>query len=192
MTPTTAIQRAEQWRKENACGEAAKVAIALLNELQALQAKQEKELIALHAKLAGETLRADQGWQRYEAANEARNRAEEECARAWGIVTMNRAIPEGHVVVPGWLPIESAPKGSGLGKLTTDPDYVKPPSILLLFEEGKIAVGYWDWYYAEGGRGYEGGLAWISPEAGERLDLHYDAPIGWMPLPAAPANKEGT
>lgn len=100
MSPTTAIQRAEQWRKENACGEAAKVAIALLNELQALQAKQEQELIALHAKLAGETLRADQGWQRYEAANEARNRAEEECARAWGIVTMNRAIPEGHVVVP--------------------------------------------------------------------------------------------
>ena len=38
MSPTTAIQRAEQWRKENACGEAAKVAIALLNELQALQA----------------------------------------------------------------------------------------------------------------------------------------------------------
>ncbi|MBW9334537.1 hypothetical protein FEE59_13545 [Herbaspirillum sp. RU 5E] len=34
MTPTTAIQRAEQWRKEGACGEAAKVAIALLNELE--------------------------------------------------------------------------------------------------------------------------------------------------------------
>ncbi len=38
MTPTTAIQRAEQWRKENACGEAAKVAIALLNELERVQA----------------------------------------------------------------------------------------------------------------------------------------------------------
>lgn len=37
MTPTTAIQRAEQWRKENACGEAAKVAIALLNEIERLQ-----------------------------------------------------------------------------------------------------------------------------------------------------------
>jgi len=104
---------------------------------------------------------------------------------------LSRAIPEGHVVVPGWLPIESAPKGSGIGKLTTDPDYVAPPAILLLFDEGKIAIGYWDWYYAEGGRGYEGGLAWIAQEAGERLDLHYDAPIGWMPLPAAPANKEG-
>lgn len=39
MTPTTAIQRAEQWRKENACGEAAKVAIALLNELERVQAQ---------------------------------------------------------------------------------------------------------------------------------------------------------
>lgn len=38
MSPTTAIQRAEQWRKENACGEAAKVAIALLNELERVQA----------------------------------------------------------------------------------------------------------------------------------------------------------
>ena len=37
MTPTTAIQRAEQWRKEGACGEAAKVAIALLNEIERLQ-----------------------------------------------------------------------------------------------------------------------------------------------------------
>ncbi|MRT30776.1 hypothetical protein [Herbaspirillum sp. CAH-3] len=34
MTPTTAIQRAEHWRKEGACGEAAKVDIALLNELE--------------------------------------------------------------------------------------------------------------------------------------------------------------
>ena len=38
MSPTTAIQRAEQWRKENACGEAAKVAIALLNELELVKA----------------------------------------------------------------------------------------------------------------------------------------------------------
>ncbi|WP_287019415.1 hypothetical protein [Herbaspirillum sp.] len=38
MTPTTAIQRAEQWRKENACGEAEKLAIALLNELERVQA----------------------------------------------------------------------------------------------------------------------------------------------------------
>ncbi|MFJ3047026.1 hypothetical protein ACIPEN_14440 [Herbaspirillum chlorophenolicum] len=35
----TAIQRAEQWRKEGACGEAAKVAIALLNELESLRAE---------------------------------------------------------------------------------------------------------------------------------------------------------
>lgn len=44
---------------------------------RALIAKHEQEIIALHAKLAGETLRADQGWQRYEAANAARVRAED-------------------------------------------------------------------------------------------------------------------
>ena len=77
--------------------------------------------------------------------------------------------------------MESAPKGGG-AKMTTDPNWVEPPKILLLFENDKISVGYWDWYYAEGGRGYEGGEAWIEPCSGERLDLHYDPPIGWLPL----------
>lgn len=38
MTVDEAIAKAEQWRKENACGDAAKVAIALLNELERVQA----------------------------------------------------------------------------------------------------------------------------------------------------------
>lgn len=33
----------------------------------------EEEILRLHRELAGERLRADQGWQRYEAANKDRN-----------------------------------------------------------------------------------------------------------------------
>jgi hypothetical protein len=84
-----------------------------------------------------------------------------------------------------WIPVSEAPKGGG-AELVTDPEYIKPPKILLLFEGGVVSVGYWDAYYAEGGRGYEGGEAWIEPVSGERLDLNYDAPIGWMPLPSPP------
>jgi len=79
-------------------------------------------------------------------------------------------------------PIDTAPKGGG-AELVSDPAYIEPPKILLLFADDVISVGYWDAYYAEGGRGYEGGLAWIEPVSGERLDLNFDAPIGWMPLP---------
>jgi hypothetical protein len=92
-----------------------------------------------------------------------------------------------------WQPIETAPKGGG-ARLTTDPKWVEPPRILLLFAGGKVSVGYWDWYYAEGGSGYdgEGGLAWIEPCSGERLDLHFDAPTHWMPLPKPPINNTPT
>lgn len=55
MTPTTAIQRAEQWRKEGACGEAAKVAIALLNELERVRpAAVTRYAIRLRSKRAGD------------------------------------------------------------------------------------------------------------------------------------------
>ena len=72
-----------------------------------------------------------------------------------------------------WQTIETAPKNKGTSVV----------KILLLFAEGQVSVGYWDAYYAEGGRGYKGGLAWIEPCSGERLDLHYDKPTHWMPLP---------
>ena len=81
-----------------------------------------------------------------------------------------------------FLHMHIAPKGGG-AMLVTDSDWVDPPKILLLFEGGKMSVGYWDWSYAEGGRNYTGGEAWIEPCSGERLDLHYDQPIGWLPLP---------
>lgn len=120
MNSTTAIQRAEQWRKENACGEAAKVAIALLNELQALQA--------------------------------------------------SRAIPEGHVVVPGWLPIESAPKNR---------------SVMLYTKYGLTYCGR----YRQGqlGEPSQHLVEWRCDSSGR-----YANPTHWMPLPVAPANKEGT
>lgn len=73
-----------------------------------------------------------------------------------------------------WLPIETATKDS--------------TNILLLFADKEISVGYWDVFYAEGGRGYEGGLAWIEPVSGERLDMMYDPPIAWMPLPKSLAD----
>ena len=85
----------------------------------------------------------------------------------------------------GWLPIETAPKGGG-APLRTDPAWVEPPKILLLFAGGAQAVCYWDWYYAEGGAGCTDGVAWIEPVSGERINLHYDNPIRWRPLLAAP------
>lgn len=94
MTVDEAIAKAEQWRKEGARGPAGLVAIAMLDELEnarATMAKHEQEISALNAKLAGETLRADQGWQRYEAANKARINAD---------ALLSKAIPEGYVVVP--------------------------------------------------------------------------------------------
>lgn len=96
---------------------------------------------------------------------------------------------------PAWLSMDSAPKGSGLEiESVNDAAYVSPPAILLLFSLGQQVVAHWDWYYAPGGSGYEGGLAWIEPTSGERLDMYHDAPVGWMPLPSAPvsgAKQEG-
>lgn len=86
-----------------------------------------------------------------------------------------------------WKPIETAPKGGG-AELVTDPNWVQPPLILLYFPKGtqKVAACYWDWYYAEGGRGYTGCSAWIEPVSGEQIALHYDDPTHWMSIPAAP------
>ncbi|MFJ3047027.1 hypothetical protein ACIPEN_14445 [Herbaspirillum chlorophenolicum] len=58
---------------------------------RALLAKADEEIKVLHTKLAGETLRADQGWTRYEAANTARLNSD---------AALAKAVPEGFVVVP--------------------------------------------------------------------------------------------
>lgn len=82
-----------------------------------------------------------------------------------------------------WQPIETAPKGGG-AELVTDPAWVEPPKVLLLFENGEQVVGCWDWYYAEGGNGYVKGVsAWVVPPSCEQAALYYDEPTHWMPLP---------
>lgn len=95
-----------------------------------------------------------------------------------------------------WQKIETAPRGSGKDgpQDVRHPDYVRPPKVLLWFPGGDVSVAYWDWYYAEGGIGYEadGHLAWIEPVSGEQVTRHYAKPTHWMPLPDPPAGDGPT
>lgn len=72
-----------------------------------------------------------------------------------------------------WQPIETAPKNDG----------INVREILLLFDNGKVSVAYWDAAYAQGGRYCTHGVAWIEPVSGEQLRDYYDDPVGWMPIP---------
>lgn len=83
-----------------------------------------------------------------------------------------------------WLDIATAPLGGG-AELVSDQKWVEPPMILLRFEDN-VAIGRWDWYYAEGGAGCVDGIAWVEPCSGERLTLHYGEPSYWMPIPDGP------
>ena len=68
-----------------------------------------------------------------------------------------------------WQPMDSAPHDI--------------TQVLLKYPDGIFSVGYWDDYYAEGGRGFDGHpTAWISSVGGEELHLYYDDPIGWIDL----------
>lgn len=87
---------------------------------------------------------------------------------------------------PAWLPIETAPRGSGEEGpgSTAHPDYVRPPHLLLLTVEGPT-VGYYDWYYHPGyGRGADPGESVWRGDNGSIF-----GPTHWMPLPAAPEAK---
>jgi len=75
-----------------------------------------------------------------------------------------------------WQPIETAPKDGG----------IDAQRVLLLFANGDVSVAYWDLYYAEGGRGYQGCDAWIEPVSGELLANQYNEPTHWQPLPPPP------
>jgi len=89
-----------------------------------------------------------------------------------------------------WQPIETAPKGSWLTgpNDTRHPDYVKPPRLLLLLDDGEVCVGYADAYYtAERGSGYDGGSFWVEKFSGERV-----TPTHWMPLPEPPGPQRET
>ena len=87
-------------------------------------------------------------------------------------------VPERGVEARG---MDSAPKGGG-AEMRTDPEWVDPPKIVLFFDDGQIAIGYWDWYYADGGRGYDGEPAWICQTSGARLHDFYGEPRGWLPI----------
>lgn len=84
-----------------------------------------------------------------------------------------------------WMPIETAPRGSGENGPSDvrDPAYVEPPHLLLNTAEGVI-VGYYDWYYHPGyGRGARfGESAWRDCNGGQAYE-----PTHWMPLPEPPA-----
>ena len=86
-----------------------------------------------------------------------------------------------------WQPISTAPKGGG-AELITDSAYVDPPRVLLGFASGAVSVGYWEPYYAEGGMGFTGRLAWVEPISGEPVSQHYGPPTHWMPLPPPPVS----
>lgn len=88
-----------------------------------------------------------------------------------------------------WQKIETAPKGGG-AELTSDPNWVKPPEILLLCADGHMVVGRWEWYYAEGGAGWMGDVsAWSDSINGEQIARHYGEPTHWMPLPKPPKER---
>jgi hypothetical protein len=89
-----------------------------------------------------------------------------------------------------WKPMSDAPRGGG-AEMVTDPNWLEPPLVYLLFGEGQQCVAKWDWYYAHGGIGYSGLSAWVEPCSGELAALHYNEPVAWMPLiPLAPKEPE--
>lgn len=62
--------------------------------------------------------------------------------------------------------------------------------LLLWFVDNEFSVGYWDAYYAEGGRGCTHGVAWVEPVSGELLRDHYGEPRGWQrPDPPVKENR---
>ena len=97
------------------------------------------------------------------------------------------------VPIEGWQPIETAPKGNGdQFESVTDPGYIAPPEILMLFEDGNQCVVRWDWYYAPGGYGHahaQDGRAWVAVTGGELAHLHFGSPTHWRPLPTPPATQ---
>lgn len=90
----------------------------------------------------------------------------------------------------GWRPIETAPHGGG-AEFVTDPAWVEPPEVLLLFEGNKRCVGRWDAYYGPGGAGESEtrGCGWLETLTLEPVTLHIGEPTHWLPLPNPPGEK---
>jgi Lar family restriction alleviation protein len=98
-----------------------------------------------------------------------------ECAEDTYRAMLSASPPE---PVSGWRDIATAPRDS------TGP---RTPILIQFGAEG-MAVGFWDDYYADGGRGCTDGFPWIEPFTGDPLNLHFsDPPTHWMPLPNPPS-----
>jgi hypothetical protein len=98
---------------------------------------------------------------------------------------------EAALAVPAqWMPIETAPKGSGADgpALTTDREYIGPPRLLLATAEG-IMVGYYDWYYHPW---YGVGAGPDEPPWRDHDGNRTYGVTHWMPLPAPPGTAAPT
>ena len=115
-------------------------------------------------------------------------------------VEKSRAIPEGHVVVPGWMPIESAPQNRAClihYRNICNRDRV----IKAKYVSARTIEANEDWPDEACDMDDETETAYIPAGWYEMIDNHDDCSLigvsssvkitGWMPLPAAPANKEG-
>ncbi len=112
-----------------------------------------------------------------------------ECVRLARAALATRAAPP--LPESPWKGMESAPTGKiGKNGMRSDPDYIEPPTLLLLLEGGEYDIGFYDVYYLHGfGDGANGGSCWVGKEGQLSVD-----PIGWMylpPLPAAPESQKG-
>lgn len=86
-----------------------------------------------------------------------------------------------------WRGMDSAPKSGGAER-RDDPKWVDSGHMLMAFTDGEVDVVYHDPYWV-----HQGFSGWVCASAGERIELHYNAPVAWMPLPIAPvksANEE--
>ncbi len=85
-----------------------------------------------------------------------------------------------------WQPMNTAPTGRlGSNGMRTDPDYIEPPTLLLLLEGGEYDIGSYDPFYLEGyGDGANGDSCWVGKEGQLPVD-----PIGWMTIPPKPIKE---
>lgn len=89
----------------------------------------------------------------------------------------------------GWRPIEEAPIGGG-AETVVAPNWVEPPELLLLLPCGTMRIGNYEWYFSEGGYGYNGLSAWTDASTGDQLEAMYGAPpTHFIPLPQPPVKK---
>ena len=134
------------------------------------------------------SMREKHGWVARDFQGDSFGYFDGHTATAWLAWQARAALQSPAPQTGRWLPIASAPRGSGENgpRSVNDPAYVKPPDLLLIHPEG-ISVGYYDWYYHPG---YGVGASQYEPVWRSRPDgAGLDGVTHWMPLPAAPQTK---